>query len=477
MKKEFLSNIFLILGLNLLIKPFYVLFIDAEVQNIVGPEAFGLYFALFNFSFLLQFFLDFGIQNFNSQYIASNRDRFESEFHSILGTKVLLTLCFYLVLIIGFFTFGFPLLGFKIVLLIGAQIIALSFLLFIRGNISALGYFRADSILSSLDKFILVILLGWLLYFSEYRSSFEILHFLYAQIFSTVLTLIVAIAFLYYKKLSLRIKISFSYSKQLLKKSYPFALVLLLMSLYTRMDGVMLERFIDDNGKQAGIYASGYRIMDALNMVGFLFATLLLPMFAHIKRTKEQNDLARIALLTISVIVTLATLACIFYASEIMSWLYIAADGYYTQVFRVLTGCFATISIAYVFGTMITASGNLKKLNIIYGLGIIVNWSLNMILIPKYLALGAAWTTLATQVFVLSGLMFLAVKDLRWQIDATALLKMLLFVVSSACLFYYLKSYLDWPWVMEMSFSVLLGILVSFLLRIVRLQYIKQIYR
>jgi O-antigen/teichoic acid export membrane protein len=53
----------------------------------------------------------------------------------------------------------------------------------------------------------------------------------------------------------------------------------------------------------------------------------------------------------------------------------------------------------FIFGTLLTASGNLKVLNWISFLGILLNIVLNLLLIPKYGALGAAFTTFVTQFF------------------------------------------------------------------------------
>ncbi|MCX6180694.1 MAG: hypothetical protein NT150_02030 [Bacteroidetes bacterium] len=55
--------------LNLLIKPLW-LFIEIELQNKVGIEHYGLYFALFNL--ILNMILDAGIVNFNNKEIARN---------------------------------------------------------------------------------------------------------------------------------------------------------------------------------------------------------------------------------------------------------------------------------------------------------------------------------------------------------------------------------------------------------------------
>ena len=52
MQKKFLTNLGFLLLVNLLIKPFYILGIDAEVQNAASGGEYGLYFALFNFTFL-----------------------------------------------------------------------------------------------------------------------------------------------------------------------------------------------------------------------------------------------------------------------------------------------------------------------------------------------------------------------------------------------------------------------------------------
>jgi len=48
MQRKFITNLGLLILLNLLIKPFWVFGIDRTVQNIVGAEDFGFYFTIFN---------------------------------------------------------------------------------------------------------------------------------------------------------------------------------------------------------------------------------------------------------------------------------------------------------------------------------------------------------------------------------------------------------------------------------------------
>src|SRR3954465_12308459 len=99
MQKKFLTNLGLILFLNLLIKPFYVLGIEKAVQAQVGTAAYGAYFALFNFSFLLNILLDFGITNFNNKNISQHQYLLNKHLSSILVLRILLAVVFCIITI------------------------------------------------------------------------------------------------------------------------------------------------------------------------------------------------------------------------------------------------------------------------------------------------------------------------------------------------------------------------------------------
>lgn len=477
MKKEFLSNIFLILGINLLIKPFYVFGIEAEVQNIVGTQTYGLYFALFNLCFLFQFFLDLGIQNYTSRYISEDRKRYQNYFAKTLGTKLILSLVFVSLSFISFYVLAYDPAHFKLMSLVAIQMVLISFLMFIRANISALGHFRADSLLSVLDKLLLLISLAYVLYFSTLKNAFSIEQFVCFQIAATSITFLVAFIFLQTKKRNIKIGFSFDYSRKLIKKTMPFALVFLIMTLYTKMDGVMLSRLLDDNNQQAGIYAAAYRIIDALLTVGFLFSALLLPMFAYITTLKERNELWEVAYKLLLNVALIGTMVGLVYRQEILEWLYVDADHYYSDVFIGLILSFGMMTIAFLFGIMLTAKGNLMRLNIIYFIGVVINWSLNLFLIPKHMAEGAAYATLVTQTFVLIGLIYLSYRDLAFSVSYKLLLKTLLFILISAVCFYAIKVFFPANWVIGLSFSVLLTILVSFLLGFLRFDLVNQLIK
>ena len=71
-KKKFIFDLAILLILNLLIKPFWTIIIEPKVQGQVGDISFGEYFVIFQFSLLLNIFLDFGLTNFNNRNIAQH---------------------------------------------------------------------------------------------------------------------------------------------------------------------------------------------------------------------------------------------------------------------------------------------------------------------------------------------------------------------------------------------------------------------
>ena len=91
---------------------------------------------------------------------------------------------------------------------------------------------------------------------------------------------------------------------------------------------------------------------------------------------------------------------CMYYGLEIMDLMYDVEVDCSAKVFRVLMYCFPSMSFGYVFGTLLTANGSLKHLNIISLCGLTVNVLLNVLLIPRYGAVGAAYTGVITQAFV-----------------------------------------------------------------------------
>ncbi len=69
LQRRLFTGVFWLLLLNLLVKPFWILGVEVGVQNAVGSEAYGLYFAVFNLSYIFNIVLDLGITNLSLIHI------------------------------------------------------------------------------------------------------------------------------------------------------------------------------------------------------------------------------------------------------------------------------------------------------------------------------------------------------------------------------------------------------------------------
>ena len=114
-----------------------------------------------------------------------------------------------------------------------------------------------------------------------------------------------------------------------------------------------------------------------------------------------------------------------------MRLLYVNAEESWIHTFVLLMFSFIPIASTYVFGTLLTARGDMKSLNLISLAGLVLNFTLNFILIPGNLASGAALATLITQIFVAAALIAVNVSKHRYKINPSVLLNPILSFASS----------------------------------------------
>ncbi len=243
-QKDFIFNIILLIFLNLLVKPFWLLGIEVGVQNSVGAESYGLYFSVLNFTFLFNMLLDMGITNFNNRNIARHQQLLHKHLSGIITLKLLLgavymAAVFAVALLIGYRDFQLWLLFWMAV----NQFLN-AFILYLRSNVSALLMFKTDSCLSVLDRLLMIVFCGILLWGGVTDEPFRIEWFVYCQTAAYTTAALIALVIVVAKGRVTRLNWNPTFFLMILKKSLPFAILFLLMSFYNRIDSVMLERML-----------------------------------------------------------------------------------------------------------------------------------------------------------------------------------------------------------------------------------------
>jgi len=483
MRRKFITNLILIVFLNLLIKPFWVLGIDRSVQNVVGPSEYGFYFTILNFAFLFQILLDWGTSNFNNRNIAQNNHLLSKHFSSIIILRFLFGVVFMITILAVGTLIGYDDRQLYLLAIIGFNQFLLALILYLRSNISALLLFRIDSVLSVLDRLILIIVCSILLWGGVTHQAFKIEWFVYSQTLAYSLTAIIALMIVLVKTKFHRLSWNYAFFMVIIKQSFPYFILILLMGMYNRVDSVLLERLLPIDGQyQVGIYASAFRLLDvANNMSGYLFAVLLLPLFA--KMIKDKDDLSQILKLSFTLLFLLSTtvaVTSIFFGQDIMSMLYHQHESESanmftlriiesSHIFIIMMFAYVATSTTYIFGTLLTANGSLKPLNIMAFFGMLISLGLNLILIPEMKAMGAAYAGLTAQVVTAFIQVILAFKILDIHFETRYVLKLIVFVLSLFAL-NWISTYLPFEWIIRMGISLALILMSAFALQLLNVK-------
>ncbi|MBO4645247.1 MAG: oligosaccharide flippase family protein [Bacteroidales bacterium] len=429
-QRDFIFNIIILILLNLLVKPFWILGVDVAVQNRVGADAYGLYFAIFNFTYLFNVVLDMGTTNFNNRNIARYPQLLSKHLSGIIALKLLLGALYLALTFTVALCIGYDALHLRLLFWMAVNQFLNAFILYLRSNVSALMMFKTDSVLSVLDRLLMIVICGLLLWTDLLHSEFKIEYFIYAQTAAYSLSALAALAVVFSKARFQHIRFRPAFCLMILKKSFPFALLYLLMSFYNRIDSVMLERILpnDISTFEAGIYASAFRLLDALVMIAYLFSVILLPLFS--KMLKEREEISPIVRSAFSLLFFFSTTSAVILLAFKLPVLQLLYDKHIAEsaaVFSFLIPCIIPISFTYIFGTLLTANGSMKLLNLSAVAGILVNLAVNFALIPRLHACGAAIASLSTQTVMAGIQTVIAFRQLNLPLKDIPYLKCLAF--------------------------------------------------
>lgn len=213
-------------------------------------------------------------------------------------------------------------------------------------------------------------------------------------------------------------RISASRAFFLIKEALPLFAVVVLGMLYTKVDTIMLSGMI--SYAEAGRYNGALQFYNFLIFIPAAISSVTFPILSE-RFTLGIRPAARAAskALALSVVSGLVVSAvgagvCGYLIPLILSSAYVSS----APIFRILmTGLpFAFGNI--IFGNIFVAGGKQKKILAVAAANFIVNIIMNLFLIPRYSALGAAAATSITQMsaFIVSGA--LAIRWLKPELNA-----------------------------------------------------------
>ncbi len=397
LRKAFAVNLALLLAINALVKPAYLLGVDLGVQNLVGTETYGRYAYWFSFSFLFATVLDFGLQNYSAVSLARRPERLREQFGYTLSLKLALTALYVVVVLAAAVTIGASARDLYLLAWVVLTQVLLSGWQLLRNNVAAQGKYTVNSLLSVADKVQLLLVVGTLLLAPALSSWISIERFVILQAGALVVSIALTLAATDFHTDQRWLAWDRRELVALAKATSPYALSFLLNTLAARVDIVMLEKLVPDGLYQTGLYAAGYRLLDAVNMVSFLFATLLIPMLSTLA---ERGEPVRPLLYQGAQYMLVLTLGVAtwgtFHAQAVTELLYREATPAWGPVLAALLWTSVGMGIMYVQGSYLLVIHRLRLINYVFVGASVLNVLLNLAMIPVLGALGAAVATAAT---------------------------------------------------------------------------------
>jgi O-antigen/teichoic acid export membrane protein len=292
----------------------------------------------------------------------------------------------------------------------------------------------------------------------------------YAQTAAYLTGAALAFSLVFTKAEPIQFKFDRHYYRSILRHSLPFALLILLMATYLRIDSVLLGKLLVNGKEEAGIYAQSFRIIEILFNYGYLFTLILLPVFSKmIQQGESVEQLTRLSFILLIVPAIIITFGCMVYRFEIMDILYHEHVRHSARVFGILIFSFLGMCITYIFGTLLTAKGSLSQLNTMAIAAVSINLTLNVWLIRKYGVTGAAIANMATQCFTSVYQIILVKRNFNFQTDYRLVFRLIAFVafIAASSL---LISRIPIYWVYSFGIYILFAALLSYALGFLRIK-------
>lgn len=348
----------------------------------------------FSFALLLggvfETLMDFGLHQVTIRAVARDKSRAAFLLHHALAIKLLWASGAMIALVITANILR-PQWDVRIACyLIGGSLVFRSYMLTIRGVLQGLEHFGWDAIVVLADR-ILMLLFGIAALWMGTGLRGLAISFVVARGAALGLALVVT---------ETRLGgVSLAYDpgvwRDLHRTALPLGFFLVVLNLYSYVDGVMLGYLRTD--AETGLYAAAYRIYEGFTYAALALSTVLTPRLSALF-TSDRGEHRRLAIGGVSGAAALGAcvgLAAFMIATPLLVFLFGPDYAAATPAFRILVVGLPVVFAIWILHA-VAISVDRERLLLQTGLiGLAVNVGLNLYVIPHYGPVGAAAATVA----------------------------------------------------------------------------------
>ncbi|MBC7451362.1 MAG: oligosaccharide flippase family protein [Cytophagales bacterium] len=424
--------------LNATIKPINLL-LENIVQDKIGHIQYGIFAALNALAFLFIVLLDLGINQFITKDLSSNPDIQSSQLSDYFSLKVVLAVMYpFLMMGVGYIL-GYSSSEIILLFIISVTYSFYQLVMYLRAKFQASQFFNLDSLASVSDKSILIVLTLALL-----LMGISVLTYVEARLLSMVVTFLILFlpAWKLYTSKSFQLRWNHPSWQQILKQTYPFALITILFSMHDKIDQVMIERMLGDHA--SGLYAGAYRWLDAFMMFLWIVLPIFFARFSYVRKNPDElSGLLSMAQIVSAIPMIIVTCFVWFYGENLFFLLGNSTPFEIEEMTLCLKILFSAVMIHAFFaclGTLLSATGGEHFINRMLVISILINVVLNVFLLPAMGISGAALATVISNLFVSGSYVYFIYKNKHVQINYAITVKLMGIAVLCTAASYFIHS-------------------------------------
>ncbi len=398
--KKYINNLAWLLG-DKIIRQGASFFIGIKIAKYLGATEFGVWNYVIALCGLYSAFAMLGLDSILVREIVKKSD---SE-GKLLGTSALLKFGGSIVALILSLITIIILKGFDQRLILITLITAGTFLFQITDVIDY--YFQAHvktRLVIIARSIAFALSAGWKIYFIV--AKFELTSFVWAGFMEIGITSLIMVILFKPKRIIETWRWSKSTASLLLKHSWPLAISSLVIMLYMRVDQVMIGQI--NNEHELGLYSAAVKICELTYFIPTVICSAIYPGIIKSHSTNKKLYLSTLSWLYFGMFwmsVFIAVVVC-FFSEEFISILYGKGFDGAGQILMIyiLSGIPTFLGVAtsqYLMAEGLTSLSLYRTL-----MGLTVNILLNIILIPKWGAVGASIATLISYSLATFSLVF-----------------------------------------------------------------------
>lgn len=384
---------FILLYTSELIGQFLSFFLVIAIARYFGDIGLGKYSFAFSFVSLFLIIADMGLPTLITKEVA--KDRKLAQLH--------LTKTFTLKLILNVITFAVTLAvifasrrDYETIIFVGLAALAMVFFNLagiFRAIFQAYEIMEYEALMKVIER-IIAVSLGIFLFYRGYGliALFIVLVFsnlmYYLSIFALTKAKISGISLSFDKK---------SW-KQNLKESVPFWVTTIFITLYFKIDTVMLT-FIK-GFEAAGWYNAALKIIEVITRIPFLLNVAVFPAFSKFYRNSHDKTklfYTKSFYFMIVLALPMAT-GLVLLADRIIVYVFSQEFANSIAALQILAASLVFVFVNYLMGYLLNAIDRQRLFTLTVTTTAIINILLNLMLIPKYSYIGAASATLISEV-------------------------------------------------------------------------------